>query len=46
MCVLQGRMVNIVTDHLDNAGFNAIATSSLPIKEKNTPPQMDVTAAM
>ena len=45
LCVLQGRKVTIVTDHLDNAWFSVIATSSLSI-EKKTPLQMDVTAAM
>ena len=33
--VLQGRKVPIVTDHLDNAWFSAIATSSLSIGEKH-----------
>ena len=46
LCVLQGRKVTIVTDHLDNAWFSAIATSSLSIEKKKTPLQMDVTAAM
>ena len=36
--VLQGRKVTIVTDHLDNAWFSAIATSSLSIEKKNTSP--------
>ena len=33
--VLQGRKVPIVTDHLDNAWFSVIATSSLSIGEKH-----------
>ena len=32
---LQGRKVTIVTDHLDNAWFSAIATSSLSIGKKH-----------
>ena len=40
-----------VADHLDNAGFNTTATSSLLelmyiINQEKTPPQMHITAAM
>ena len=45
LCVLQGRELITVIDHLDNAWFSAIATSSLSIGKK-TPLQIDVTAAM
>ena len=38
LCVLQGRKLTIVTDHLDNAWFSAIATTSLSIEKKNTSP--------
>ena len=38
LCVLQGRKLTIVTDHLDNAWFSAIATTSLSIENKNTSP--------
>ena len=47
----KGVQMNIVAGHLDNAGFNAIAKSSLLEKMSNinrekTPLQMNVTASM
>ena len=51
LCVLQGRTMTTVADHLDNAGFNTIANSSLLelmyiIHQEKTSLQMDITGSM
>ena len=50
-CVGKGVQMTIVADHLNNAGFNIIAKSSLlelmyVINQENPPLQMDITGAM